>query len=805
MTTQLFRRWVALALIVLTGFNVVAAARADSITPTVTLAWVDSQIFPTVTAYFTVSDANGLPVVGLSNGDLGVQEDGVPVPAEAWQVSSDTGQGLNLVLALDLSMEADAFAKLQTATKAFIDTLGQQDKAAIVAYYNEAITVQDFTASKDILKAAVDSLTIRRNSTSFNAGAVQAVNLAATLQVGRKAVIMLTDSGDNFGKVAASEPITRAQAAKIPIYTVGFGLRLKADELRAMALQTGGQPFTVLSPDEVRGSLQTLSVVLRQGYKVTYRSSLNADNVEHRLAITVKYLGQAGKAESSFVATPSRVTLSGPGLTEGQTVIGKVQLTTQVKAPAEVATVVYWLDGQPLISVFTPPDYTFQWDSASVAPGPHTLTVKTVDAAGNEGEATVNFTVALPMPLSVTVTASQTDVRLGAPLTLEAYPTSEGKITRVDFLLDDELLGSDGTEPYSFVLNTGNYKIGSHLVTVKAEDDLGGTAQATLTFKLAAVPGRGWLSFFLFGAAIVVILAVISYGLGHLRAIVKSQATGFQKTCQLEINNEGNIRTRYELKADDPLGALKFQFMLNGVDLAKPPDLPPPPLAALPAPAPRNGRSAAQASRGEKAAKGSGLKAAGGRAYASSSILANILGTVGYMLPRSMGDPLVKASMGMRQAQTNTDRMRDVSRDANQLKTAASGKGAPTSYSTPSQSEPAADTALAVTASRSVAGVATGPVGPITPVTPPVAPGEVVMVQLVVDPIGIPKAKEYIFRVITKALDVGETTEIIEQGSIKIARRPFYLRLLPWLAFIPLALVAVWVGQFGLMLMGWLK
>ncbi len=801
MTTHFFRRWFVLALVIMLGSNNLPAARAQVSAPTLTLAWVDSQAFPTVTAYFNVSDATGLPVVGLTQHDFGVQEDGVPVPGEAVRVSSDTGQGLNLVLALDLSMDADSFAKLQAATKAFIDTLGQQDRAALVAYYNEAITVQDFTGDKTLLKAGVDSLAIRRNSTSFNAGALQAVNLAATLTTGRKAVVMLTDSGDNFGKVAASESISQARQAKVPIYTVGFGLKLKAADLRTMALQTGGQPFTVFGPGEVRDSLQTLSVVLRQGYTLTYRSTLKPDNAEHTLTLAVTYLDQKSEVESAFVATPSPVTVTTSSLAGGQSLTGQVRLTAQVEAPAAVASVVYWLDGQPLLASFTAPDFAFEWDTTTVAPGPHSLIIKAVDAAGNEGETEIDFVVALPDPLSMTATISLAEARVGQLVTVEAYPVTVGQVLRVDFWLDDELLGSDGTAPYSFILNTGAYKTGSHTITIRAEDDLKGVAEATLSLTLATVPGRNWLSYLLFAISLIVMIVLVVYAWGLMRNIVRAQASGFQKTCQVEINNQGNARSRYELKADDPIGALTFQFWLNGVNLAKPPEPPP---AAEPTPAPRKGAPASGAQPAGGAGAKSGLKDAGNRAYASGSILADMLTTIGYLLPAALGSRLVSVGMSMRQAQTASDRVRDVGRSANQLKATASGQSPYATYPTPSSgaSGPeAAPPSVAAPRGRETSSVS---VGPITPVTPAVAPGETITLQLIVNPVGIPKTKEYIFRVITKALDMTGATDMIEQGTIKIARRPLYIRLLPWLAFIPLTLVVIWIGQFGLRLMGWL-
>ncbi|HEX5001267.1 MAG TPA: Ig-like domain-containing protein [Bacteroidia bacterium] len=89
---------------------------------------------------------------------------------------------------------------------------------------------------------------------------------------------------------------------------------------------------------------------------------------------------------------------------------------------------------------------------------------------------TVNQANALPTA-AVTNPINGTSFLVGQPVTIDATASdADGTVTNVEFLVDNVVVGSDNTAPYSFVWNA---TVGSHSITARATDDLGGTGTSS--------------------------------------------------------------------------------------------------------------------------------------------------------------------------------------------------------------------------------------------------------------------------------------------------------------------------------------
>jgi hypothetical protein len=153
-----YRFWVGLVVLAL-ALSWPLAARAQEAGPSVVITGVDSGNFPTITAYLTVSGANGLPLVGLTADNFTVKEDGRSVSARTITLASDTSQQLSLVLAVDVSVNEADLANVQAATIDFVNSLGPNDQVALVTYFDAVTTTVPFTTDKTQLVTALQSLT----------------------------------------------------------------------------------------------------------------------------------------------------------------------------------------------------------------------------------------------------------------------------------------------------------------------------------------------------------------------------------------------------------------------------------------------------------------------------------------------------------------------------------------------------------------------------------------------------------------------------------------------------------------------
>src|SRR5207245_2692282 len=124
------------------------------------------------------------------------------------------------------------------------------------------------------------------------------------------------------------------------------------------------------------------------------------------------------------------------------------------------------------------------WDTTKVAGGSHTLQTKAYDAAGNFGfSATVTVTVSnLVSNLAVAIKnpTNGGTVPRNQTVTISASATDNVAVTKVEFYVNNSLLGTATTAPYSYPWNVPAKK-GSYGIQAKGYDAAGNTAAQTVT------------------------------------------------------------------------------------------------------------------------------------------------------------------------------------------------------------------------------------------------------------------------------------------------------------------------------------
>ncbi len=822
----------------------VAGAIAQGEGAAVTITGIESQAFPQVTVSVAVADENG-PLTGLTAADFQIFEDGREVPATNIAVVEATLQDLRLVLALDTSMPGNDLAKVQAAAKTWLSSMGPRDRVAVISFADDVSLGHDFTNNTAELQTVIDNLTAGGNRTALHQALVEATTMIGQPSAGRQAVVVVTDSRDNTGILSVDEIIGQAQEARVPLYIVGFGDKVRTDSLKDKVKLTGGQYFTLPNADQVQTTLQEIEQQLRQGYQITFPSGLKADNVEHKLTIAISHQGNQGQAEDRFVAVPGQVVVILPNLAEGQTVGGLVNLTPEITAPAPLTSVQYLLDGQSLAEITTPP-YRFEWDSTTVEAGSHTLTVDVVDSAGNKGQAELSLNVVVPV--KVAISTPRTEIEVGDEIIIQSKIEAIEELVQVELLLDDNLVASDDTPPYSFSLDSSEYPAGAHAITMRAEDRLGrqGTAELRMQFLAPPAPepplwlrvvewfrssrqGQYLVTGLKWGAAVLVIIAIAVIG---LVLIARAQKRGPQEIYHLSVINLGNVPSRYQLRAEDPVGGLKFQFILHGAKLpqqAVPQTTrgvrqPTAPIISLPpavAVAPPTSSSAPPASP----AAGGGVRQTAGKAKQTSSsvmgltsFIGEMLRTLSYLLPGSAGRSVEnlgrRVSEGRRTVSYATYRPQQMARAADRLRDQA-GRVVPSTSRTETAAGRVAQPKTGPSVPPGGTGVGfdrTGTGGPARPTTgrretvvtngrqavtslwsqtPLIDPGETLTIDLLIAPRKPHRTQRYSFKVLSKAIESESAPLVVEEGSIQIKGRSWFRRLIPYLLFAMIIVVIV--------------
>jgi VWFA-related protein len=706
-------------------------AVAQEAGPTVTITSVDSSNFPTVTAYLTVNGANGLPLVGLAEGNFTLNEDTQAVAAESVVLNSDTSQELSLVLAVDVSTNEQSLAQTTAAAIAFVNSLGPNDQVALISYYDQVDDLVSFTTDRTALANALNALRAGGNGTVFNAAVDRGVDLLSNLSTGRKALILFTNSGDTTNDLSPEPILDDAARGQVRIYPMAYGPTINAEVMDNWARFSGGQAYLLPAASEIQASLLPLGVLMRQSYSITFESGLAADGRPHTLGVRLDFQGQTATAQTSFTGMPGEVVIEGPGLSNGQTVRGRVFLIADVTAPAEVETVSFWLDEQLLAELTTTP-YRFDWDSTTAEPGTHTLRITALDVAGNQAETTVTVNVVLPPPIVITATPVPTAVVPTGPSEIEVF------------------------------------------------------AQNTLRVAGQVLAGLALL--------VGLIIAAVLWSRS-----LRAQRSVQVKSCDVELINQGNSRSRYELRAEDPSGLLKFQFALHDANLVQRADggaavapgagRPVQTAATVPATA------ATAEAGGQRVNPKAAVDAGVAKGQRGLSVVENITAwmmNVAYLIPGVGGQRLRSQVSQARTVQYDVheglempgrvERVVKAATPVNPMEVhgvgpvnvaqqqaahaaaaqggAANGNG----HGAPALAAPQ----RTVVSGQPTALASAGSGRPGWSVTPYLEPGQSLVVQLMVTPVKRPRSQHYAFRVLSRTAEAENAEPIVEHGTVAL-------------------------------------
>jgi Ca-activated chloride channel family protein len=106
-------------------------------------------------------------------------------------------------------------------------------------------------------------------------------------QMGRRAMVILTDGGDNGSHFSQKDAIREAQRADIMVYTIYYSNGGGDEEvLRDLSRQTGGREFAVYPSGSLSQIFAAIASDLRQSYELGYRPPPSSPNKYHKIALT---------------------------------------------------------------------------------------------------------------------------------------------------------------------------------------------------------------------------------------------------------------------------------------------------------------------------------------------------------------------------------------------------------------------------------------------------------------------------------------------------------------------------------------
>ncbi len=278
----------------------------------------------------------------------------------------------------------------------------------------------------------------------------------------------------------------------------------------------------------------------------------------------------------------------------------------------------------------------------------------------------------------------------------------------------------------------------------------------------------------------VLAIAIVVAAAVALVAVTRLRKARLQQRFRLEIANEGNVPCRYDLRAEDAGGVLRFQFLMDGDDL--------PAYGSVAASGPADRQESGRPAPARAAAQTQGVRQKAGRAMQAGGVVAGLLSMLGSLLPRSIGIPLQQKASEMRRVQARASYVQQVPNQMAWLKSSAQ-RAVP---GLPSRKESAAEQPP----EPAVPGD-----GLVWSQTPTVEPGGTLAVELLVRSAVAARNQRHAYRVVSRAAERTMEEPVVAEGSTRIkggfwARR-FLPSLLIVMATIALLLLVYWLASTG--------
>jgi VWFA-related protein len=107
----------------------------------------------------------------------------------------------------------------------------------------------------------------------------------------RKALVVVSDGGDNASTATRDQVLARARTSNAAIYTIGLFDDGDEDSnprvLKSLATETGGERFLPKSPDELLKACERIAREIRSGYTIGYEPP-DRDGSFHRVRVALQ-------------------------------------------------------------------------------------------------------------------------------------------------------------------------------------------------------------------------------------------------------------------------------------------------------------------------------------------------------------------------------------------------------------------------------------------------------------------------------------------------------------------------------------
>ena len=292
-----------------------------------------------VNILFNVKTKKGELIPNLEKNNFSLKEDGKDQTISRFSRETDLPITLGLLIDISASQERLIDIEREAATQFFTSVIRPKDQAFMISFGKDTELLVDFTNSPRQLIAGLRDLKgdgqpprIGRSPVPVNTGPIpdygtpkgtllyDAIYLASTEklknEVGRKALILITDGEDEGSTYTIKNAIEKAQKADAIVFSIyyvdhqfygGMGISLGGGNegaLKKISDETGGHVFTVSNKHPLNEVFKEIQEELRNQYSIGYTpTNTTRDGSFRRIEIKTDNSDYHVQARAGYYAT----------------------------------------------------------------------------------------------------------------------------------------------------------------------------------------------------------------------------------------------------------------------------------------------------------------------------------------------------------------------------------------------------------------------------------------------------------------------------------------------------------------------
>lgn len=223
----------------------------------------------------TVTDPMNRLVTGLERDNFYITDNNIQQKIKTF-ATQDAPLTIGIVFDLSGSMQSK-FVRARKALSEFLRTCNPQDEFFVVGFNDRPAVIVDYTSEVDDVEARMVMLK-PENRTALIDAVYLGVNKLKTAKYQRKALLIISDGGDNRSRYTDGELRRAVRESEVQIYSIGiFDAYAPTTEeregpelLKDISEATGGRVFPVVDLQDLSDVAQKISQELRNEYVIGY-------------------------------------------------------------------------------------------------------------------------------------------------------------------------------------------------------------------------------------------------------------------------------------------------------------------------------------------------------------------------------------------------------------------------------------------------------------------------------------------------------------------------------------------------------